>query len=228
MSGIRLSNMDQRLAYNNAVEVCKRNNVDPVAAGLTPATLRLEQQLATNKTQYQFGVINGINGPSGTQFNTEVRLNQQDSYFVSQIAFRIGEPSAVNDATYVDCTYPSPAIFSASGEAAALEVLYKSQLKITVNGVVKIPTLHLGRFRKVQFAQKVAAAANQNGIANDSIDGATEGIMICEPNIVLIGSKNNLIEIDLPAAITTIGTAGFTRMILEFRGLNAQNSTIIV
>jgi hypothetical protein len=51
--------------------------------------------------------------------------------------------------------------------------------------------------------------------------------MIMEPNVTLIGSKGNIIEISLPNGVTVIGTAGFTRMIMEYRGLLAQNSTII-
>jgi hypothetical protein len=225
----RISQMDARLVYKTGCDIVTKAGLSLTTVMLTQSTLRLEQPLIVGRTQYTFGVLTSDLGSNNTQpTNTEVRLRQQDSFITSNIAYRLAEPASLSDTTYVDSTYPSPAIFNAAGEAAALETLYKAQLKITVNGTVVVPTLHLGRFRKVPVTQKVTAAANQNGIAYDAYDGATDGIMICEPNIVLIGSKGNIIETNMPSGVTVIGTAGFTRHLFEFRGLLAQNSTIIV
>lgn len=217
--------MDMRLIYKEAVEICRNANVDPRAAGLTDSTLRLEQQLATNKSQYTFAVLTNNNGPSNTLFNTEIRLNQQDSFIAYALNVYLGEPSSATDAAYIDYTYPSPSVFVGAGEAAALQTWYKAQMKVTINNVVKIPTLHMGRFYFVPQSQKVAAAANQNGIANDQRDGSTDGAHMLTGLLTFIGSKNNLIEIFLPAAFAAIGAN--TRGILEWRGLLAQNSTII-
>lgn len=224
----RISQMDARLVYQTGQAIVQKAGLSLSVVFLTQSTLRFEQLLILNRTQYIWGVLTSDLGSNNLPpTNTEVRLRQQDSFITSNVAFRLGEPLTAVDATYVDTTYPSPAIFVAAGEAAALEVLYKGQIKLTVNGTVIVPTLHTGRFRRVPYAQKVAAAANQNGIAYDSIDQATDGIMICEPNLVLIGSKGNLLETSYPAGVTVIAAAGFTRMIFEFRGLLAQNSTII-
>ncbi len=217
--------MDMRLIYKEAVEICKSAGVDPHAAGLTDSTLRLEQQLLTTKTQYQFAVLTNNNGPSNTLFPTEVRLNQQDSFISYALSFFLGEPSAAGDCTFIDYTYPSPTVFQTVGEAAALGTIYKSYMKVTINNVVKIPTLHMGRFWFVPVTQKVAAAANQNGIGNDARDGSTDGSMMLTGLLTFIGSKNNLIEFFMPAALAAIGAN--TRMIQEWRGLLAQNSTII-
>lgn len=224
----RISQMDARLVYQTGMGLVTKAGLSLSVVMLTQSTLRFEQQLIIGRTQYLWGVLTtDLSATNQPPTNTEVRLRQQDSFITSNIAFRLGEPANANDPTYVDTTYPSPAIFNAAGEAAALEVLYKGQIKLTVNGTVITPTLHTGRFRYVPLTQKVAAAANQNGIAYDAIDQATDGIMVCEPNLVLIGSKGNLLETSYPAGVTVIGTAGFTRMIFEFRGLLAQNSTII-
>jgi hypothetical protein len=224
----RISQMDARLVYKTGCDIVIKAGLSLNVVMLTQSTLRLEQQLIVGRTQYTFGVLTSDLGSNNSQpTNTEVRLRQQDSFITSNVAYRLGEPSAIGDPTYVDCTYPSPTIFVAGGEAAALEVLYKAQLKITVNGIVVMPTLHMGRFRKVPVTQKATAAANQNGIAYDAIDGATDGVMINEPNIVLIGSKGNIIETNMPAGVTVVSASGFTRQIFEFRGLLAQNSTII-
>lgn len=220
--------MDARLVYKTGMEIVVKAQLPLKDVKLTQSTLRFEQQLVVGRTQYTFGILASDLGSNNSQpTNTEVRLRQQDSFITSNIAFRLGEPTSASDATYVDTSYPSPAIFNATGEAAALEVLYKGQIKLTVNGDVIVPTLHTGRFRFVPATQKATAAANQNGIAYDAMDNATDGVMICEPNLVLIGSKGNIFETTYPNGVTVIGTAGFTRMIWEYRGLNAQNSTII-
>jgi hypothetical protein len=217
--------MDMRLIYKEAVEICKNAGVNPHDAGLTDSCLRLEQQLLTTKTQYQFAVLTNNNGPSNTLYNTEQRLNQQDSFISYALNFYLGEPSTATDATFIDYTYPSPTVFVGAGEAAALGTIYKSYMKVTINNIVKIPTLHMGRFWFVPATQKATAAANQNGIANDARDGSTDGSMMLTGLLTFIGSKNNLIEFFMPAALAAIGAQ--TRMIQEWRGLLAQNSTII-
>lgn len=218
--------MSARLVYKNGLDVIKEAGLDPRVVKLTQSELLLQNQLTSTRTMYQFAVlINATNNSSNFVFNEEIRLNQQDSFIVSAIRLTISEPTSNIDTTAVEYTYPSPSVFSTAGEAVALETLYKGFLKMTINNVVVMPSLRTSRFRFVPFAQKVAAATNQNGIGDDSIDSSSDGLMYVEPNIVLIGSKNNLIEIDLPAAIATVGTN--TRVSLSFRGLLAQNSTII-
>lgn len=224
--GNRNDQMSARLVYKNGLDIVREAGLDPKVVKLTQSTLRLENQLVTTRSNYQFAVLVNATSPSSTAvFNTEIRLNQQDSFIVSKIRLTIGEPSSAVDTTFVDCTYPSPTIFTTGSEAADLETLYKGQLKITVNNVVILPTMHLGRFRFVPFAQKQTAAANANGIAYDSFDNSSDGISITEPNLVLVGSKNSLIEINLPNAIAAVGAN--TRVALTFEGLLAQNSTII-
>lgn len=225
--GLRIDVMDMRLIYKEAEQICIAAGVSPALAGLTDSTLRTEQQLSTTKSQYTFAILATDNGPGNTNFNTEVRLNLQDSFICYGVNFYIGEPASATDTTYIDYTYPSPTVFNASNEAADLVTLYKAQLKITVNNTVKIPTLHMGRFWFVPNSQKATAAANQNGIADDQRDGSTDGGMLMTGLLTFIGSKKNLIELFLPATVGAIGTAGFTRAIFEWRGLLAQNSTII-
>lgn len=220
----RLSTFDNRLVYENAVKICQKYQIDYEGASpISQSTLRLEQTLTAGATQYTFAVLVNDNGPAGTKFPTEIRLNQQDSFIASTLAIRLGLPSSAADCSYVDHSYPNPIVFATG--AASLGTVYKSYMKVTINNVVKIPTLQLGRFRQVQFAQQATAAANQNGIAQDSIDEATDGVMLVEPNIILIGSKNNLITVTLPAAMATVDAG--TRLIMEWRGVLVQNSTII-
>lgn len=225
--GNRLDHLSQRLVYEKAKGVLQQAGVSVQGAKLTMSSLRFEQQLNTTQNNYTFGVTVVDNGPSGTKFNTEIRLNQQDSFVCTELALYLAEPASVADATFVDCTYPSPAVFANTGEAAALGVIYHGFLKLTVNNDVILPSLYTSRFRRVQASQKVTAAANQNGIANDSTNMVSDGMLIMEPNLYFVGSKNNLLQLVLPAAVSVVGASAFTRVILEAKGILAQNSTII-
>lgn len=217
------SSVNMRLVYENAKNILYQYGIDPNSAKLTQSDLVLEQALAVNTTLYQFAVLNNDNGPSGTQFNTEQRLTQQDSFIVAQMGMFIGVPTSATDATIIWHTYPSPAVFATAGSALAAETLYNSKLKITVNQDVIMPTYRMDKHRSVPQSQQVAAAANQNGIAQDQIDLSSDGWNAIEPNLLLIGSKNSVIQLFLPSAIAAITPN--SRVRLWFRGLLAQNST---
>lgn len=218
------SSINTRLVYQNALGLLRQYGIDPNSAKLTQSDLVLEQALTTN-TLMTFAILNNNNGPSGTQFNTEVRLTQQDSFIVAQMGLFIGVPASATDASIIWHTYPSPAIFTAAGSPLAMETIYNSKLKITVNNDVVMPVYHLGKHRAVPQSQQVAATANQNGIAQDQIDMSSDGFMAIEPNILLIGSKNSIIELFMPSAIASAAITANTRVRLWFRGLLAQNST---
>lgn len=226
--GNRLDHLSQRLVYENAVNILGQAGVSTTIAKLTPSSLRFEQQLSTANALYTFPVTVTDQSPNGNaKTPTEVRLDQQNAFVASEMSYYLAEPASYNDPTYIDCSYPSPAIFATGGEAAALGVMYHGFLKLTVNNNVLIPSLYTSRFRYVPTAQQVTAAANQNGIAHDGINMIADAMMICEPNIYFIGSKLNLLQLFLPASPTVIGAAGFTRAIIEVHGLLAQNVTVV-
>lgn len=223
MYSINIANAE--MLYRIGVRLITAANLDAKVVKLTVSDLILEQQLLTTNTSYTFPVLTNNNGPANTLFNTEFRLNQQDSFISGEMGILLLHPSSATDATIIPHTYPSPAVFTGAGVAAALETIYNSTCKIVVNNDVVMPAYSPSRHRKVPFAQQVTAAANQNGIAQDSMDGATDGFAPLLPTITFIGSKNNVLTITLPAALAAIDA--FDRVRWHFRGLLAQNSTII-
>jgi hypothetical protein len=216
-----------RMLYENALKIITDAGLDPRVVKLTQSDLVLEQQITT-QTNYTFAILTNDNGPAGTLFNTELRLVMQDSLIAGAWGFFLLEPLTAIDATIVAHTYPNPVAFAAAGEALALETLYNSYVKITVNKDVVGFNWHMSRHRLVPFAQRTTGVATiANAIANDQIDLSSDGFFPVEPNIVFIGSKGSIIELKLPAPVAVIGAAGFTRMRMHYRGLLAQNSTII-
>jgi hypothetical protein len=219
------STVNARFVYENALKVCAEFNINVANAVLTMSDIILEQALSTTLTQYTFPVLSNDNGPSGTRFNTEQRLQQQDVFIASSWGVFLEEPTSASDASYILHTYPNPVAFSTTGEAAALEVIYNSYCKIAVNNTVILPYWSLSRHRYVPQTQKTTAAANVNGNANDQIDLSQDGFHPVEPNILFVGSKGYQIQVILPEGLAALGD--FTRLRIHYRGVLAQNSTII-
>ena len=217
-----INNATARMTYLESLKIARQASLNPTNTKNTMSDLVLEQALSTGVTNYNFPVTN--TQANGTPFNTEIRLNLQDSFVASSWGMFLLAPSSGVDATFQAHTYASPAVFTGGGAAAA-ETLYNSYARITVNNDVLVPVWHLSRHRLVPQSQQVTAAANQNGIAEDQIDLTTYGFYPVEPYLVLIGSKNLQVQMILPAALAAV-TAN-SRVRFHFRGLLLQNSTTV-
>jgi hypothetical protein len=218
------STLNARYVFENASAVMNANGIATQNAVLTQSDLVLEQQLTTALTSYTFPVLSNDNGPSGSRFNTEVRLQLQDTFVASAWGVFLAAPSSAADATFIVHTYPNPVIFTGGANTAA-ETIYNSYCKITVNNAVILPVWHLSRHRYVPQSQQATAAANQNGIALDQIDLSQDGFFPLEPNILFVGSKGYQIVVQLPAALANV--TAFQRMRIHYRGVLGQNTTII-
>lgn len=217
-----INNATARMTYLESLKIAKQAGLNPTSTKNTMSDLVLEQALSTGVTNYTFPVTN--TQQNGTIFPTEIRLNLQDSFVASSWGMFLLPAASATDATFIAASYPSPAVFTGGGAAAA-ETLYNSYARITVNNDVLVPAWHLSRHRMVPQSQEVAAAANQNGIAKDQIDLTTDGFYPVEPYIVFIGSKNLQVQMILPAALAAV-TAN-SRVRFHFRGLLLQNSTTV-
>ena len=219
--------VNSRLVFENAKKNLEAAQVDISKAKLTQSFLRLENQLITGKTQFAFPVLN--NQPSGTSgvgaFNTEQRLNQQDSFVAAMWAIFLSKPSSNTDATFILHTYPNAQIFSTASVAAAAETIYNSYFQLSVNNDIILPAWDASRHRLVPETQSGVGVTAQTIFPIDEIDLGSDGFYPVEPNLVFIGSKNNVLTLILPAALAAVET--FQRISVIFRGVLAQNSTII-
>jgi hypothetical protein len=121
-------------------------------------------------------------------------------------------------------TYPNNVAFSTSGAATALYNLYNGKMSVTVNNKQIVPAWDLYRHLYVpQFQQGTSSSATNGGI--DQNDATEYGYYPCEPNLVFVGSKNNVVTLDLPAAIGTLQASVAPRIVVIFRGILAQNCT---
>lgn len=214
--------MNSRLIYENAKNLLLATGLTPNVTKLTQSFLRLENQLVVNKTQIQFPVLINQPNQSGIIFNTEQRLNLQDSFVTASWGIFLSNPVSNVDTTAVLHSYPNPIAFSAAAAAAA-ETIYNSYMQLAVNNDIILPAWDVSRHRMVPQTQ--ATAAFGAGSPLDEIDLSSDSFYPVEPNLILIGSKNSVLNIILPAALTTVDA--FERISIVLRGVLAQNSTII-
>ena len=222
------STMNSRLVFLNAKQLLIKAGVSVANSKLTQSYLRLENQMLVGKTQFQFFLLTTQVNNAGLIFNTELCLNQQDSFVASSWGFFLGKPASNQDATFILRSYATPADFSTAGTAAAAQTVYNSFWQLAVNNDIIVPAADVYRHRSVpqtQFITFLPAATGPQTANEDQIDGSSEGFHPVEPNIVFVGSKNNVLNLLMPAAFAAVESFG--RMTCFFRGVLAQNSTII-
>lgn len=225
---VTLNNINEREVFANSVAALQRAFSDTPGFDarnykLTQSYLRIEQAIVAGITRYQFPVL--VTETSPTIFNTEKRLNLQDSFMCSSLFIGLGAPSGSTATSWVPMTWPDPAIFTTTTAADALS-LYNGSFEVKVNNDVLIPdwdvlrhyynpgengydTLNTG-------ATPVAPIPAWSGI---------DGFFPMEPNIVFVGAKNTKLSINLPAGIATV--LSNSRIVLIARGILAQNTTVV-
>ena len=191
---------------------------------LSQGEIRLEVELNTQNNRFVFGVTPNQASSTNVVFNTENRLQLQDSLIASEYGIFVAQPTSRTDTAYTLETYGNTQVFAAA-DAAALDSTFYSNgaFEMRVNNDVVIPYRGLlNHWYKPQTQQTAALGA---GSPKDQLRGAEDAFVTQEPNLLLIGSKNYQPEIVLPAALAS--AASFLRCILIYRGVLAQNSTVI-
>lgn len=210
---------NQKFVFDQARTALQAAGLDEkavAAAALTQSFIRLEILLTSTATGYSLPVL--VNDTTnGNVRKTEQRLNLQDAFYGSEFNMYIAKASGPTDYTFVPTTYPNSVTFPTG--AASLGALYNGKMSIAVNNVVILPAYDLLQFRVAPVTQLTAATNSPI----DEFQGSDKTVL--QPNIVFIGSKNTQVVVTLPQAITTIDAN--TYLILEWRGVLAQNVTVV-
>lgn len=199
-----------------------RNWVD--SRKLSQGEIRVEVGLVTGNSQFTFAVTDAQSNSSNVKFPTEQRLAQQDSLITNEYGFQVAQTTGNTDTTFVRRTYPNAVDFAAADVAALNGSLYSNgYFKMGVNNDTIVVYRQFHNHIYVPQTQQTAplgAASPQ-----DQIRGAEDSYITNEPNILLIGSKNYVPQIILTGPITL--TNANIRVILTWKGILAQNSTVI-
>lgn len=191
---------------------------------LTQGEVRLEVELQANTNELKFGVTPNQSNTTNVVFNTELRLPLQDSICATEMYLYVGKPASRTATNWSLRTYGNTQDFSAAAATAIDTQLYSHGIfRMTVNNRVIVPQRGLANFHYRGQTQQTAPLGA--GSPGDMFRGSDDAGVTCEPNIVLIGSANNIPTIVLPAALGTVDE--FSRAILVFKGPYAQNSTVV-
>lgn len=188
---------------------------------LTQSDLRLEQPIQANNNLYTFPVMVNILSQNGGIYNTEIRLNNQDTFLPQYVGIFLANPDSSVDTKFKLFTYVNEVAFPAN--PAQMNRLYNGQLKIMANNRQLVNGWMIDRHRMVPQTQQTAAfGAGSPG--SDQRDGSIDGFYPMQPYVLISGTSNMQVNISLPVAPTAVDE--FSRLVVIFRGLLAQNSTV--
>lgn len=217
MSGLILNSVTEREKFDIARMALQSANRDVPgfnvnAFKLTQGFLRLEALSVVGTTQFRFNLL--VNQAPLT--NNEQRLNLQDSFIMSSLGITIAKKTSATDSKFIPLTYPDPLELT---NAAEYMGLYNGSLQVSVNNNVLIPAWEVLQHYNAPITQAQAGPpvqVNSSKLISDSF-------IPVEPNIVLVGTKNNEIVLNLKEPFTTVDSNTYIQ--LNIRGILAQNST---
>jgi hypothetical protein len=227
-----ISSIDARIVYRNAKAAFKSKNIEIKNNKLSNAYLRFEVPITSSQTSYDvpITITQQANG-QGVQSITEQRLELQDSFFISHMAYYLNVPTSGGYTGLQDILYTFPATsFNANIDLDRINLFWNGFLKITVNNEVICPQWDLLRHKYVPEEQRPLNTTGNTfpWVFTDKNDGAQDGFYPVEPNWVLIGSRNNQMTINYPRQFdSTVITGGSTtiKAVIVVRGVLAQDST---
>lgn len=233
------NNLSARASYAVAREMFYKNFRDKFATDhecwafvnslkLSQSEIRLEVGLTATSSQFNFAMTANQTNTGNVTFNTENRLRLQDSLCVSEYGIFVAKPSSATATNYNLLTYANPNIFTTANVAAALDGTFYNNgyLSVNCNNDVLIPYRGLINHRYVPQTQQSGVTASATvPLYADQIRGAEDGFITQEPNLILVGTKNYQVSINLPGNLAAVETT--QRAILIFRGVLAQNSTVV-
>lgn len=220
------SAVGSRLAFEKAKEGIQRAGFSLGQAVLSQSYLRLEVSLSTSNTLFTFPVLqNDTTANNSAAFNTENRLALQDAFYVSQIGIFFAVPGSSTATNFQLCTYPNTTIFAAANTATSLYNWYNATMSLTVNNRQIVPSWDCYRHYYVpQQQQTTDADYTTSGIDyKDQQDGTEAAFAPVEPGWVLVGSKQNVLQVQLKTAMQAVEAN--SRAIIVCRGHLAQNVT---
>lgn len=185
---------------------------------LTQSELRLEQPLAANTNRYLFPIMDNQTGPGGAILNTEIRLRMQDTFVPTAIYVGLANPGSSTAGNFRLYTYPNQVVFT---NALQMRALYNGTLNIMVNNYEYTYGWGLQRHWCSNETQQTAAFGA--GSPEDQTNGAEDGVYPMQPFVLFGGAQNVQISINLPVAPTAVDA--FSRYVIRFFGVIAQNST---
>jgi hypothetical protein len=211
------SNYTDRQLFINAQKAMVDAGISPTAynnAVKTQGYLRLIQPITTGAQIINFPVLTNQTGAGQATRSDEVRLPQQNAFFVGQMAFTIFKQAAAVDYAVRPQTYPNAETFTSY---IPMYALYNGRLQVTIDQSVISRAYSMRKFLNIPQTQQIAADAAAVNVT--MFDGTA--MLPWEPNVVFVGTAQIEINIIIPASLGTIDANVFGCW--DFFGIEAQN-----
>jgi hypothetical protein len=218
-----MSQIGARLVFDNARSLVQSAGFNVNQAVLSQSYLRSEVLMSTTNTNYHIPILVNDTQNGNITYQTENRLALQDAFVVSAIGIFVAAPATATATNFPYYTYPNAQVFSTSGAAAALYNLYNGSFQVVINNRQITPSWSVYRHLYVPQTQQGSQSGSNAGI--DQNDASSNGYFPCEPNLVFVGSKNNVVSIGLPNSIGTLQAGTAPKIVVQFLGILAQNVT---
>jgi len=215
--------LGQRLVFKNAKAAVTRAGLSPANAVLSQSYLRFEVPLSTSQTTYTFDTL--VNENTNPNYVTQQKLNLQDAFVTSAIGFFLAVPasSGTTETAFPLYSYPNQTAFASASDVDAYTI-YNGSMQLTVNQRTIITAWDLSRHYFVPQTQGLITRASTSPFnAIDQLDLSENGFYPAEPNIVMVGSKKNILQVQLQTGLASIQAN--SRLVCVFRGILAQNVT---
>jgi len=199
-----------------------KDNRNPV---VVQSELRLESALSATATQFNFNMSKTTSG-----FNTEVKLDLNDMFFVTEINVQVAAPSSATASDFRLFNYGNRAVFSAANTFASIEGLYANGvLNVSKDQVLYLQQWALRKHYHVPIWQDslttgftTTGSTAPNG--TDAYDGACDGFYPVVPGINFSGKDNVNISISVPTNLTAV--VANSRIVMTLRGFKAFNASL--
>jgi hypothetical protein len=215
-----MSQLGSRLVYQNAKALVERAGFSVNQAVLSQSYIRSEVTASTSTAQYRFPIL--VNDNFAPTFNTmnNTLLALQDAFIISEVGVFVAKPASSTDTNFALFTYLNATVFP----TGTLYTLWNGFLQITINNRTILPSWPLRNHYYVPTTQQQTAPYySANTVPFRDEQHEKSGYSVMEPNVTLVGSKQNEVVINLPSAISTVDSG--TRIVLILKGIRAQNVT---
>lgn len=215
-SGVVISPDRKRSIYT---QVLANKNINAENSIVSEGFIRVETRLKNGSGIYDFSIVRDSNSDS----ITERKIDRNDKFLVTEIAFFLMCRDETKKGVEVLQTYPNPVVFLKADKTTFfkdLECVYNGKLSVKVGQTNFIEGMDLLRFRHVPQVQQSATNAN-------SESSAKMGFFETTPQILLSGDQKTEIRIEAPvdssAVIANDNASTNNYIVMMCRGFLVSN-----
>ena len=190
------------------------------------SSLRAESPALGTQQNIPFSI--NENDTSTPSTSTEIRLKQNDTFVVTKWGLFIANFTGSRSSMRLR-TYPNQRIFSAAGEAAAMQAIYNSVLNVMVDNQLYYPQFSTDIFLKVPNFQELMAnvtalPAGYTAAGVDKDQYESEMAMVdCVPTLALYGGRDNVVNVVMPDSVNMTPAGGTNVCVFIARGFLMPN-----